>query len=132
MTESLRTKLVSLLTTAQVEVRLSEDETQGYPFVTYDMAVYPMTDKDGVYKYTGETYIRIVSDDFGEADTIRATVEGAIETGMGFGQIYSSRLISTSKDCVSDIWTIELYYMLAQYGDEPVAPAVEPAEEVHG
>ena len=119
MTESLRTQLVSLLTTAHVDVRLSEDETKEYPFVTYEMTVNPVRDKDGVCKFTGETYIRIVSDDFDEADTIRATVEGAIETGMGYGVDFCSRLISTDKDCVNDVWTIELYYNLAQYGDEP-------------
>jgi len=129
MTESLRTQLVSLLTTAQVDVRLSEDETKAYPFVTYEMTVNPVRDKDGVCKYTGETYIRIVSDDFSEADTIRETVESAIETGMGYGQIFCSRLISTNKDCVNDVWTIELYYNLAQYGD---APAVEEADGPDG
>ena len=129
MTESLRTQLVSLLTTAQVDVRLSEDETKAYPFVTYEMTVNPVRDKDGVCKYTGETYIRIVSDDFSEADTIRETVESAIETGMGYGQIFCSRLISTNKDCVNDVWTIELYYNLAQYGD---VPAVEEADGPDG
>ena len=48
---------------------------------------------------------------------------------MGYGQIYCSRLISTDKDCVNDVWTIELYYNLAQYGDEPVTP--EPANQTN-
>ena len=115
MTESLRTQLVTLLTTAKVDVRLSEDETKDYPFVTYEMTVNPVRDKDGVCKYVGETYIRIVSDDFSEADTIRETVESALATGMGYGAQYCSRLISTDKYCVNDVWTIELYYTLAQY-----------------
>lgn len=83
MTESLRTQLVSLLTAAGVEVRLSEDEAKEYPFATYEMTVTPVMDKDGVYKYVGETYIRVVSEDFDEADQIRADIEDAIETGMG-------------------------------------------------
>lgn len=115
MTESLRTQLVSLLTTAHVDVRLSEDETKEYPFVTYEMTVNPVRDKDGVCKYVGETYVRIVSDKFSEADTIRETVESAIGTGMGYGAQYSSRLISCDKDCVNGVWTIELYYSLSQY-----------------
>lgn len=115
MTESLRTQLVSILTSANVRIRLSEDETKQYPFVTYEMTVNPVRDKDGVCKFVGDTYIRIVSDDFDEADRIRVTVEAAIEGGMGYGQQYSSRLISTDKDCVNDVWTIELYYNLAQY-----------------
>lgn len=115
MTESLRTKLVSLLTAANVDVRLSEDETRDFPFVTYEMTVTPTFCKDGVCKYVGDTYVRVVSDNFSEADSIRATVEAAIETGMGHGAVYSSRLINSNKDCVSDIWTLELYYILAQY-----------------
>ena len=117
MTESLRTTLVAILTNAGVEVRLSEDEAKEFPFVTYEMTVTPVMDKDGVCKFVGDTYVRIVSDDFGEADAIRATVETAIEAGMGHGMVYSSRLINSNKDCVSDIWTLELYYSLSQYNN---------------
>lgn len=115
MTENLRTTLVAILTDAGVEVRLSEDETREYPFVTYEMTVTPVMDKDGVCKYVGDTFVRIVSDDFGDADAIRATVESAIEAGMGLGTVFGSRLVNSNKDCVSDIWTLELYYILSQY-----------------
>ena len=115
MTESLRTQLVSLLTAAGVEVRLSEDEAKEYPFATYEMTVTPVMDKDGVYKYVGETYIRVVSEDFDEADQIRANIEAAIELGMGHGAVYSSRLINSNKDCVNGVWTLELYYSLTQW-----------------
>ena len=117
MTENLRTQLVSLLTAAKVDVRLSEDETRDFPFVTYEMTVNPVSDKDGVCKYLGETYVRVVSDDFAEADAIRAVVEAAIEAGMGHGTTFSSRLVNSNKDCVSDIWTLELYYILSQYNN---------------
>ncbi len=115
MTESLRTQLVSILADAGVDVRLSEDETKVYPFVTYEMTVNPVRDKDGVCKYVGETYVRVVSDKFSEADAIRETVEAAVEGAMGYGEQYCSRLISSDKDCVNGVWTIELYYTLAQY-----------------
>lgn len=115
MTESLRTQLVSLLTAAGVEVRLSEDEAMTYPFATYEMTVTPVMDKDGVYKFVGETYIRVVSEDFDEADQIRADIEDAIETGMGLGAVYGSRLINSNKDCVNGVWTLELYYSLTQW-----------------
>lgn len=115
MTERLRTQLVSILTDAGADVRLSEDEARNYPFVTYEMTVTPVLDKDGVCKYTGETYVRVVSDDFDEADAIRATVEAAIEAGMGQGSVFGSRLVNSNKDCVSDIWTLELFYILSQY-----------------
>ena len=115
MTESLRTQLVSLLTAAGVVIRLSEDEARTYPFATYEMTVTPVMDKDGVYKYVGETYIRVVSEDFDEADQIRANIEAAIELGMGYGAVYSSRLINSNKDCVNGVWTLELYYSLTQW-----------------
>ena len=129
MTENLRAKLVSVLTGASVAIALSEDETQGYPFVTYEMTVTPVYDKDGPYKYVGQTYIRVVSNDFSEADTLAGSVMGAIDTGFGRGTVYASRLVSVDKDCANDIWTIELYYTLSQYGDEPVVPDAneEPA-----
>ena len=56
-----------------------------------------------------------MSDKFDEADDLRVVVEAAIEEGMGYGVQYCSRLISTDKDCVNGVWTIELYYSLAQY-----------------
>ena len=115
MTDSLRTQLRSILASAGVEVRLSEDEKKGYPFVTYEMTSNPVRDKDGVCKFVGETYVRVVSDKFDEADDLRVVVEAAIEEGMGNGVQYCSRLISTDKDCVNGVWTIELYYSLAQY-----------------
>lgn len=115
MTERLRTELVSLLTAAKVDVRLSEDETRDFPFVTYEMTVTPVYDKDGICKYTGETYVRVVSDNFSEADAIRAIVEDAIEDGMGHGVTFGSRLVNSDKDCVNDIWTLELYYLLTQF-----------------
>ena len=115
MTENLRAQLVSLLTTAGVNVRLSEDETKEYPFVTYEMTVTPVMDKDGVYKFVGKTYIRVVSEDFDEAAQIRATFEEAVEAGMGHGVVYGSRLINSNKDCVNDIWTLELNYTLTQW-----------------
>lgn len=115
MTDNLRTHLVSLLTAAGVDVRLSEDEAKAYPFATYEMTVTPAMDKDGVYKYVGDTYVRVISDDFDEADAIRASIEEAIEAGMGHGEAYGSRLIDSDKECVSGVWTLELYYTLTQW-----------------
>ena len=113
MTESLRTALVAAITDAKVEIRLSEDKTNKYPFVTYEMTVTPVRDKDGVAYYTGDTIIRVVSDDVETADTLRGTVETAVE-GMA-GTQYSVRLITSDKDCLNDIWTIELNYQLRQF-----------------
>jgi len=117
MNETLRTKLVATIAAEEINIRLSEDEVQGYPFVTYEMTVNPLRTKDGVYGFSGETYVRIVSDVFSQADTLRGTIEDAIEDGMN-DEVYSSRLIAVDKDCSNDIWTIELNYLLRQNGEE--------------
>ncbi len=113
MTESLHTQLESVLSAAGVDIVLSEAETNGYPFVTYEMTVNPVRSKDGVHSFTGLTTIRIVSDDFDDADALRATVEAAVE-GMA-GSTYSVRLTAVDKDCLDGIWTIELNYTLKQF-----------------
>ena len=113
MTESLRTTLVSALRSAGVSLILSEAETKVYPFVTYEMTVNPIRDKDGIHGYTGLTTIRVVSDDTDEADQIRAIVEDAIEASMR-NDTYSNRLTAIDKDCLDGIWTIELSYTFRQ------------------
>ena len=113
MTESLRTTLVSALRNAGVSLVLSEAETKIYPFVTYEMTVNPIRDKDGVHGFTGLTTIRVVSDDTDQVDEIRAIVEDAIETSMR-NDTYSNRLTAIDKDCLDGVWTIELSYTFRQ------------------
>lgn len=113
MTEFLRTTLVSALRNAGVTLVLSEAETKIYPFVTYEMTVNPIRDKDGVHGYTGLTTIRVVSDDTDQVDEIRAIVEDAIETSMR-NDTYSNRLTAIDKDCLDGVWTIELSYTFRQ------------------
>ena len=113
MTESIRSTLVSALRNAGVCLVLSEAETKRYPFVTYEMTVNPIRDKDGVHGYTGLTTIRVVSDDTDQVDEIRAIVEDAIETSMR-NETYSNRLTAIDKDCLDGVWTIELSYTFRQ------------------
>lgn len=82
MTESLHTHLVSTLTSAGVNPALSEDEIDSYPYVTFELPVEYRYNKDGVYKIVGNLTIRAVSDDFDEADTLRASIEEAIAAGF--------------------------------------------------
>jgi len=115
MTESLRDKLVSILSQV-VTLHLSEAEVEDYPYAVYDMTSNPVMDKDGVARYEGETKITLVSDDFDEIETLRPQVEQAILSGMR-DSVFSSRLIDVTKECMEGIWTIELNYTLRQYAD---------------
>ena len=82
MTENLHIHLVSTLTSAGINPALSEDEIDSYPYVTFELPVEYRYNKDGVYKIVGNLTIRSVSDDFDEADALRASIEEAIAAGF--------------------------------------------------
>ena len=113
MNESLHTRLVSVLNAAEVSPALSEDEINGYPYVTFELPVEYTYTKDGVVGIVGNLTIRSVSDDFDEADELRSTMEAAIASGFA-GPIYTARLTDVRKDCMDGIWIIELNYTLKQ------------------
>jgi len=115
MTDSLRDKLVAVLS-GVATINLSEDAKDSYPWVVYDMTTHPIMDKDGICGYSGDATIRLVDKDPDALDTLRASVENAIATGMR-DSVFSSKLNDITKECVEDVWTIELTYTLKQYAD---------------
>lgn len=115
MTDSLRDKLVAVLS-GVATVNLSEDAKDSYPWVVYDMTTHPIMDKDGICGYSGDATIRLVDKDPDALDTLRSSVENAIATGMR-DSAFSSKLNDITKECVEDVWTIELTYTLKQYAD---------------
>lgn len=115
MTDSLRDKLVAVLS-GVATINLSEDAKDSYPWVVYDMTTHPIMDKDGICGYSGDATIRLVDKDPDALDTLRASVENAIATGMR-DLAFSSKLNDITKECVEDVWTIELTYTLKQYAD---------------
>lgn len=120
MKDSLRDKLVYVCRDI-CRLVLSEDEQKSYPYAVYDMTSEARSDKDGVYAYSAETKIRIVSDDPDEVDTTADAVRAAIESGMR-DSVFFSRLVNSAKECVEGVWTVEMNYTLKQYADwaEPV------------
>ena len=120
MTDSLRDRLAYACKDVCV-LALSEDEDPNYPYAVYDMTSTPLRDKDGVYGYSGDTRIRVVSNDPDEVDTLAASIQSAIATGMQDQDFYS-RQDDYAKECTEGIWIIEMNYTLKQYADwsEPV------------
>ena len=134
MTEHLHTQLVSTLTSAGVNPALSEAEIDSYAYVTFELPVECRYNKDGVYKLVGSLTIRSVSDDFDEADALRADIESAIASGFDGTPVnimsepedpeetpivlevvyYRARLTDVRKDCTDGVWVIELDYTLTQ------------------
>lgn len=111
MTESIGIKLTDLCKDI-IPFYLSEAETEAYPYAVYEQTVEEFRTKDGVYKITADSYIRVYSKSFDEAqakaDQIRAALDGSPD-----GQ-YVIRHRTTSKDCVEDVWVIELLYFVKQ------------------
>ena len=134
MTERLFTQLVSTLRSAQINPALSEDEIDSYPYVTFELPSEYRYDKDGPYKIVGNLTIRSVSDDFDEADNLRANIEAAISQGFTGAPVnimsepanpeeqptvietvyYTARLTDVRKDCMDGVWVIEQDYILNQ------------------
>lgn len=114
MTENLHTYLVSALDASDIHPALSEDEVENYPYVTFELPCEYRYTKDGPYKITGNLTIRSVSDDFDQADSIRANIEESISGGFT-GPAYTARLTDVRKECMDGIWVIELDYILNQY-----------------
>lgn len=129
MTEYLHTKLVDTLKAHGINPALSEDEIEGYPYVTFELPCEYRYTKDGPYKIVGNLTIRSVSDDFDQADAIRAGIQSAIDPGENQEPaeaeedihheydelVFSARITDVRKDCMDGIWVIELDYILNQY-----------------
>ena len=112
MTEYLHTKLVDTLKAHGIHPALSEDEKDDYPYVTFELPVEYRYTKDGPYKIVGNLAIRSVSDDFDEADALRAGIESAI--AQGFGGLSSADHIEDAEE--------------TDPTEEPADPGVDPGE----
>lgn len=119
MTEYLHTKLVDTLKAHGINPALSEDEIEGYPYVTFELPVEYRYTKDGPYKIVGNLTIRSVSDDFDEADALRADIESAIT--QGFGGL-------GSPEPVEDAEEEEVSEVMPEDPDEETDPTEEPAD----
>lgn len=111
MTESIGVKLTALCGDI-VPFYLAEAETEAYPYAVYEQTTQEFRTKEGVYKITADSYIRIYSKSFDEAQAKADLVRAALDNNPD-GQ-YVIRHRTTNKDCVEDVWVIELLYFVKQ------------------
>lgn len=96
---------------------LSEAETEAYPYAVYEQTVQEFRTKEGVYKITADSYIRIYSDDadqaLAKADQVKAALD--VYTGYPFdvGK-YVIRHQATTQSCTDGVWQVELQYYVKQ------------------
>ncbi len=111
MNESIGTRLTALCS-GLIPFYLSEAETESYPYAVYEQTVQEFRTKDGPYKYTAESYIRVYSMDPDEAmqkaDALRAVLDAATNSQ------YVIRHQSTTKTCLDNVWHVELVYFIKQ------------------
>ena len=111
MTESIGTKLTTLCE-GIVPFYLSEAETEAYPYAVYNQTVQAFRTKDGVYKYTAESVIRVYSKDFDEANTKAEAIMAALDGNSDSAYVIS--FLRQAKECEEDVWHIELVYYVKQ------------------
>lgn len=120
MTEYLHTKLVDTLKAHGINPALSEDEIDSYPYVTFELPVEYRYTKDGPYKIVGNLTIRSVSDDFDQADALRAGIESAISQGFGGPSSADHIEDAEEEEEVSEVMPAD--------PDEETDPTEEPAD----
>ena len=112
MTESIGTQLVSLLASV-IPLNLSEAATEEYPYAVYDQTLTYLRDKDGVYAITADTDIHIYGKDFSTVETKAESIISTLETSMR-GDTYVATLRTVNRDCVDEVWDIQLNYTIKQ------------------
>ena len=122
MTEYLHTKLVDTLKAHGINPALSEDEIDSYPYVTFELPVEYRYTKDGPYKIVGNLTIRSVSDDFDQADALRAGIESAIAQGFG-GPSTAEHVVDVEEE-------EEVSEVMPADPDEETDPTEEPADPI--
>lgn len=110
MTESIGEMLVTRVGSI-VPLYLAEAETETYPYAVYELTATQYRTKDGVYKITAEPRIRIYDTDFDTADAKATAIRAAVEISS---EQYIVEFRSVNKDCVDDVWVIELVYFVKQ------------------
>lgn len=113
--ENIGVMLTALLTSLDVvSVTLSEEETGEYPYLTYENDITQRQSKDGLEAYRSSTAIRIVSDDFDEAEEISDAVMEALGEYEDENRIYAIMFDRAERTRSSGVWTITLYYIILQ------------------
>ncbi len=111
MAELIGAKITSLCNTI-IPVYYSEAETGSYPYMVYDQVVTEKRNKDGAYKLVSEAELKVISNDFDEADGKAALVAAALANGLTGSFSYRAGMVS--KDCVDQVWTIQMNYTITQ------------------
>lgn len=111
MTERIGIRLTELIGPL-VPFYLAEAETDGYPFAVYDHAPAPVYTKDGIFRYSSEVDIVVISDKFDEALGIANDIDEALQ---GIGEDFSYRLNNTASECTDGVWAINMNIQVNQY-----------------
>ena len=111
MTEAIGTHLTTLCA-GIVPFYLSEAETESYPYAVYEQTTQEFRTKDGVYKITAESMIRVYSKDFDEAQVIADRIRAELDNDNS--EQFVIAFLRQSKDCTEGVWALELVYFVKQ------------------
>lgn len=111
MIESIGQKLTSLCE-GILPFYLSEADAKGYPYAVYRQDVQTFRTKDGVYKFTAESRIRVFSKDADEALAKAEAIKAALDANTD--PAFVIRQVQETKDCLEDVWRIDVVYFVKQ------------------
>ena len=92
----------------------SEAQAKDYPFAVYTLTATPVRTKDGIIRYEASVQINVYSENLDEADHISNEILNALDEGMK-GPEYYARITSTNKECVENVWDVNMNLMCKQY-----------------
>lgn len=112
MTETIFAKLTSVVATV-MPLYLGEAEVEAYPYASYSGSVSPYMCKDGVYKYVADVTVSLYSQDYDDIKAKSEAIKKAIDAEMT-NATYYAKVMSESKDCAENVWSISINYTITQ------------------
>ncbi len=92
---------------------LYEGAADSYPYAVYLYNPEYHRTKDDVYKITADVTVQVYSDSFDEAYDIADDICDALMSALNQDG-YRCVLSTGSKECVEDVWNVEIVYNITQ------------------
>lgn len=113
MVETIGIRLTELCSPL-VNFNLSEAEVEAYPYAVYSSSPSPVYTKDGIHHYESDVTITVYAKDLDVITPIVDKIRKAIAGGMR-NEKYFSWINREYTECIDEVWSVELSYLIKQY-----------------
>lgn len=115
MTDSLGKYLVGAVADV-IALDLSQAATEEYPYAVYELSTEPVMDKESARAFYGDAIIRIYDKDFSVADEKAVAIKAILDATVTSDD-FVALLQAEQKNCVDEVYMVELQYRLIQLKD---------------